>query len=176
MRDLENLRRALASFREDMWLPFEDSIGCIKLDIANAMIDREKLKRELDSSIKDPDFDWIKLAGDTRLLISPSDYTNIEVLNYVKWLIKDYLFPERVISESRINKLYLDTIIVLKEYANNDGWLDSYQLYDILKLNKDYHAFEYYNLWKLDFSKEIERKPYPSKDRALGRLRYKVRK
>ena len=158
---------------EDMWLPFEDSIGSINLDIENGMIDKEKLKNEFKESVANFSFDWVQLATDTQLLISPSDYSNIEICNYVKLLIQDYLFPEQVMSESNVRKLYADILDILKNDLDSGKWIGSYQLDEILKANSHYSDFEYYNFWKLDFSKEIERKPISGKDREIGFLRYK---
>lgn len=173
MNNLENLRRALGAFMEDMWLPFEDSIGSINFDVENGMIDKEKLKNEFKETVANVSFDWVQLATDTQLLVSPSDYSNIEIFNYVKWLIQDYLFPEQVISESNVRKLYVDILNILKSSSDIGEWIGSYQLYDTLKANSDYCDFEYYNFWKLDFSKEIERKSISGKDREIGYLRYK---
>lgn len=136
MSNLENLRRALGAFMEDMWLPFEDSIGCVNLDIENEMIDKEKLKNEFRDSVADPSFDWKQLAIDTQLLISPNDYSNIEICNYVKWLMQDYLFPEQAISESYISKLYIDTVNILKDSSDSEEWINSYRIYNTLRLNK----------------------------------------
>jgi len=173
MNNLENLKRALGAFMEDMWLPFEDSISFINLDIENGMIDKEKLKKEFKESMGNVSFNWEQLATDTQLLVSPNNYSNIEICNYVKWLIQDYLFPKQVMSESNVKKLYTDTLSILKHSSDTIGWIEAYQLYASLKTKSDYYDFEYYNFWKLDFNKEIERKSILGKDREIGYLRYK---
>ena len=170
----ENLVRALGSFMEDMWIPLEDSYGLIDQDVKNSMIDQLKLKAEFKACVEDPGFDWIKLASDAQLLISPNDYSNLEICNYVKSLLQDYLYPEHTMSETDIQKLYVDIINILKDFSDSEGWMGSYPLYEILISNKEYMDFDYYNLWKLDFARDIERKPIPGKDREIGYLRYKV--
>ena len=79
MNKLENLKRVLSTFREDLWLPFEDSIGCINVEIDNGTIKQEKLKEEFNNSINNSHFNWLELARETQLLISPDNYSNIEI-------------------------------------------------------------------------------------------------
>ena len=75
--------------------------------------------------------------------------------------------------ESDIIKLNKDTIDLLKNYSDQNKWMSSYQLYDIIKQKDYYSDLEYYNLWNLDFSKELEQRFIENKDIEIGDLRYR---
>ena len=175
MKEYNNLLRTLGAFMEDLWLPYEDSIGCVNTEIENGVIDKEKLLCEFKNSVNDPNFNWIQLAQETQLLISPNDYSNIEICNYVKWLLQDYLYPEKVLTENEIQQLGKDVEDVLKKHFINEGWMFSYELYKILK--SKCIDFEYYNLHKINYqSFSIEGRFLAKKDREIGYLRYNEKK
>ena len=170
MNKNETLHRALSAFMEDLWLPFEDSIGCIENEIKKKSINRNQLIEEFETVINDDNFNWQNLAKDSQLLITPEAYENFEIRNYVKWLLQDYLFPEKQLKPSLIQELNDDVQIILKKSENDNTWMFSYDLYNVLKTEGKYQKLEYYNLWKLNF-KNIERRSIINKDREIGFLK-----
>jgi hypothetical protein len=166
---MKNLKLALSKFSEDLWIPFEDSIGCIDLAINGDMIDKSQLINEFSIAISDKSFDWIQLATESALLLNPLAYSNIEICNYVKWLLSDYLYPEKRLTDITISKIRLVAIKILQDIDINDGWLFSYELFE--ELQKKIPSLEYYNLWDLiDNSMEIRR--IKSKEREIGFIKY----
>lgn len=175
-RKYENLILALANFAEDWWLPYEDCIGCLNTSIKGGMIELSELKKDFSEVISIQSFDWHHLAKESQLLIEPEAYTDIEIANYVKCLLSDFLFSENALDSNKIGLLSSDVAKALQNHDTNDCWMFSYALYDELKKSKMYENLEYYNLWKIDFSKyNIEIKSIENKDREIGYLRYSNR-
>ncbi len=113
------------------------------------------------------------LQKNDELLENPNIYTKLELTNYIKEWIWDFLLEDKQLSEEKITDLSKSVIEVLKGYSAEAGWLFSYDLYDKLLEKAEWKDLEYYNLWKIDFS-NIERKlENNEKDREIGFLRYK---
>ncbi|KOY84540.1 hypothetical protein AD998_20315 [bacterium 336/3] len=165
---INNLKSALTAFMEDMWIPFEDSLGIIDHEFSSEK--KENLKTEFIEATVNQDFDWLRLAKDTLLLIEPESYSNLEIKNYVKFLLQDYLFPEQKISNEAINAL--KNIIINIFHQKPDNWIYSYDLYNFIIKEEAFKDIDYYNLWKIPFQKlNIERKPIESKEREIGFLK-----
>lgn len=173
-RKNENLILALAKFSEDWWLPFEDSIGLINTAIHGGMINKGDLENEFLESVSNENFNWNDLAKESQLLIAPDLYSNVEISNYVKFLLSDYLFPQKILSLDEIQSLNKEVKNILKNYSSDNGWMFSYDLYEELKRNEQFKNLEYYHLWKVPFYNiGIERKPVNNKDKEIGYLKFK---
>src|SRR6218665_1334327 len=173
----DELAKTLVWFAEDMWLPFEDSLSIISRRINDNLISREALKSQFSEAINDESFDWVNASKESQLLIEPEAYSNIETKNYVQCLLQDYLFPEKILSNERIELLNSAVQNILKEYVLNDGWMYSYDLFEALKKEEPFKDLENFNLWKISFL-IVQRKPilcfqFENKDREIGYLRYK---
>lgn len=172
-RNYENLILALAKFAEDWWLPYDDSIGMISNAISNGMISKEDLVKNFIEVINDVNFDWINLARESQLLIMPEAYTNVEIKNYAKLLLYDYLVPKKIIPKKKLDDLNVTVENLLQKYTSNDGWVLAYDLFDELKKQDKFINLEYYNLWKLPFIKRrILQRSIENKDREIGYLKY----
>lgn len=170
---MKNLINALAAFMEANWLPYEDSIGSINWSITNSTINKEKLISEYLVVISKENFDWRNLAIECQLLIAPENYSNEDIKNYVKFLLHDYLFPEKILKEEQVEKLNFAIENILKKNKTNDDWVLAYDVFEELKKEEQFKELEYYNLWKLPFTKKrILRKHIVDKDREIGYLRY----
>ena len=171
-RKHENLILALAKFAEDWWLPHNDSIGMLATAIDNLMINKQDLINDFIETTNDVNFDWISLATESPLLISPENYSNEDIKNYVKFLLQDYLFPERRLTEQEIEELNLSVENILKA-NNSDEWMLAYDVFEELRKHEQFKQLEYYNLWKLPFvKKRILQKYIEGKDREIGYLKY----
>ena len=172
-RNYENLILALAKFAEDWWLPYNDSINMLSNAINNGMINKGDLVRNLIEAINDVNFDWINLAKESQLLIIPEAYTNVEIKNYVKLLLYDYLVPEEIITKEKLDDLNMAVENLLQKHISNSGWILAYDLFDELKKQDQFIDLEYYNLWKLPFiKKRILQRSIEDKDREIGYLKY----
>jgi hypothetical protein len=161
-------------FGEDLWLPFEDSIGCVNLALRNGMIDKTLLVKEFSNAIAKEDFDWIQLAKESTLLLNPVHYSNFEISNYVKYLLWDYLDPTQIWTAAQIAALRYEAISILQKYESNNGWMFSYHLREQLKMRQPFQQLEYYHLWKLPCRiLKIELKSIEEKEREIGYLRYR---
>jgi hypothetical protein len=169
----ENLKRALGSFMEDWWLPYSDSIGMLTAAIDNLMINKQDLINDFIETTNQVNFDWISLATESQLLIIPENYSNEDIKNYVKFLLQDYLFPERRLTEQEIEGLNLFVENILKANSSINEWMLAYDVYEELKKHQQFKQLEYYNLWKLPFVKNrIIQKYVEGKDREIGYLKY----
>jgi len=171
MEDLKNLTRSLSAFREDFWLPFECSIGIIQNEINTGIINFTELKNEFEDCINNTNFNWLQLAKKTKLFIEPNNYSNIEICNYVKWLLYDYIFPDRILKDEYISELLQEIIKIFEEHFALNDWVKSYVIYEILISKDRFRNLEYYNLWKMDFRKFFEQKQIGDKEREIGFLR-----
>ncbi|MDR1154870.1 MAG: hypothetical protein LBL04_09160 [Bacteroidales bacterium] len=172
---VKNLSLAATAFLEEWWLPYIDSFSMLGRQIKEGTINKEYLKDEFLSAINDKDFDWMVFAKESHLLMNPANYTNIEICNYVKFLFFDYLFPEKKLSNEQLNHLGKEIACILRisENKDNDDWVFSYDLYDMLKKQKIFKDLEYHNLWNVPYrSFQIELKSIENKDREIGFLRY----
>ena len=157
---LENLKTSLFLFQEEMDLDDHQRYDLLQGNITGGFLDLANLKIELKEADSDERFDWVSLACDTSLLINPADYEGYEVKNHIKMWLWDYLFPEVSMRDDQIRQMRKDVADVLLPYKKNEGWMLSYDGYNVLKRNPTYQYFEYYNLWKLDFcDSDIERRP-----------------
>ncbi|MFV8354175.1 hypothetical protein ACNQGB_13840 [Flavobacterium sp. XS1P32] len=173
MKSLTNLINALAAFMEANWLPYEDSIGSVNWSITNGTINKEKLVSEYLAVTSELGFDWKNLSTESQLLITPENYSNEDIKNYINFLLQDYLFPEKAMADKEIENLSGAVERILGEYKLNDGWMYSYDLFDELKKQELFKNLEYYNLWKLPFvKKRILQKCIENKDREIGHLKY----
>lgn len=176
MKNKKNLIAVLSSFSFDSGLDNTQIFGMLEISIKNGVVDLHELKKELDESILG-DCDWVELAVQTNLLEEPNLYKNNELINYIKVLLWDYLYPENMLTTGQIDQLKKNVTAILQEFSENEGWMFSYDLYKTLKENEEYYDFEYYNLWKLNFyNSNIERKPIEEKYQEIGYLRYKENK
>ncbi|WP_422091803.1 hypothetical protein [Tenacibaculum ovolyticum] len=174
MNDLKNLTRSLGVFMEDLWIPFSDSIGIIQGEVKTGVISFPELRNEFEYCIHKTDFNWLQLAKDTQLLIEPNNYSNVEICNYVKWLLYDYIFPDKILKNNYIVKLSQEVIKILEERFEPNDWVSSYTIYDILILKSDFNNLEYYNFWKIEFGKIIELKQVKGKEREIGFLKRRI--
>ena len=167
------LTNTLVWFAEDMWLPFNESLNIVKRRTNEGLIRRNNLEAEFLKAIQDDNFDWKVLATESQLLMTPENYSNEEIKNYVKFLLHDYFFSEKIMADKDIEKLNGVVESILGEYKLNEGWMHSYDLFDKLKKQECFKNLEYYNLWKLPFvKKRILRKSIENKDREIGYLKY----
>jgi hypothetical protein len=172
-RNYKNLILALAKFAEDWWLPYNDSISMLSNAIDNGMISKGDLVKNFIEAINDVNFNWADLAKESQLLIMPEAYTNVEIKNYVKLLLYDYLVPEKIITKEKLDSLNITVENLLQKHISNDGWILAYDLFDELKKQDQFIDLEYYNLWKLPFIKRrILQKYIENKDREIGYLKY----
>ncbi|MBF4516604.1 hypothetical protein IRZ71_09620 [Flavobacterium sp. ANB] len=175
-RNNENLILALAKFAEDWWLPYNDSISMLSNAIENGMISKRDLVKNLIEAINDVNFDWIDLAKESQLLIIPEAYTNKEIKNYAKFLLYDYLIPEKIITKEELDNLNIAVENLLQKHTSNDGWILAYDLFDELKKQDQFVDLEYYNLWKLPFiNRQILQRSIQDKDREIGYLKYNTK-
>jgi len=130
--------------------------------------------QEFSEAINDENFDWVNASKESQFLIEPETCSNVEIKNFVQCLLQDYLYPEKILSNEKIELLNGSAQHILKEYVLNDGWMYSYDLFEELKKEEPFKDLEYYNLWKISFDKlNIEIKPIENKDIEIGYLRYK---
>lgn len=60
---------------KDMWLPYEDSYSMITRDLKDNEILLRSLITGFIEAVNDPKFNWIDLAVESQLLISPDNYS-----------------------------------------------------------------------------------------------------
>jgi len=172
-RKYENLILALSKFAEDWWLPYKDSYNMLDLAIKNGMINKHELLCDFSMVMNDNDTHFIDLANQSQLLIAPEKYSNEDIKNYVKFLLQDYLFPEKAMTDEEIENLTFATENILKNSKSNDGWVLAYDVFKELKKRDDLKYLEYYNLWKLPFAqKRISQRYVENREREIGYLKY----
>ncbi len=175
INNFPNLIRSLSLFDIESGLDNEQVFYFFEKSISNEIINIENFKTEFQNAVKDISFDWIAMAIQSNILTNPENYSNLEIINYIKGLMWDYLYPKQKLSEKTIIKLNIDVVIILKNYIYNSGWIFSYDLFDLLKKQSEWKDLEYYQLWNINFSENnIERKlKNNEKDMEIGFLRYK---
>jgi len=146
MMDYQHLKGALIWFAEDMYLPLEDSLGCIEVAFNAGTITEGELKQEYLAATSHPDFDWLQMAKETTLLINPDNYTNSEIQHYIQWLLQDHLFPEERMPDRQFDLLVHSVMDVLGVYTENGGWMPIDELYNTLKSFRLFHNLEFYEL------------------------------
>jgi len=124
MKNYKNLINILTAFMEDMWIPYEDSYSMINRDLKDNEILLKSLVTEFKEAVNESNFNWIDLAIESQLLISPDNYSNKEIKNYVQFLLQDYLVPEKTMTKEEI--LALDNEV--QKYLKNmkmivDGYI-----------------------------------------------------
>ena len=176
----ENLLRVLSAFMEDLWLPYEDSLGSISVEIKGGMIDKEVLKQELQTAIDDPDFDWKGLARESQLFMSLEEYKNEEVREHVQNLLTLFIYPELGLTDNQKDTFEQALVNVLKSKETvNDGWMTSSELLELVNRMEPSLNAQSYHLWQLYLDKilynklSVERRIKDNKDRFIGYLRYK---
>ncbi len=171
----KNLIAALQPYQEELDLDDKQRLDWLQDNVEGGFVNIEHLKLELEEVLSDSSFDWIGFAESNSLLLSPSLYEHEEIANYVKFVLMDFLYPEKQLTSDQVDNLRKDVATILQKSSKNDGWLFSYVLYDALKENEQHQDLEYFNLWKLNFyNSDIERKPIEEKYQEIGYLRYKV--
>lgn len=140
------LSGALSSFLEAHWLPFKDSMNSLKDSIKRGLIDIDILRKDFNDVMEDDSFNWVEFANESQLLIAPEHYTDIEIKNYVKALLMDFLFPEKAISDEERKTLIQNVELLLKNHTENGGWMFSYDIFNRLKESEAYKNLEYYHL------------------------------
>lgn len=168
-----SLIKVLTAFMEDMWLPYEDSLSIINREVSADEALRRKLIYDFIETTNDEAFNWNSLAKESQLLITPENYSNEDIKNYVKFLLQDYLFPEKALTNAEIEQLNLAVEDILKSNNSNNEWMLAYDVFNELKKQEQFKQLEYYNLWKLPFvKKRIIQKCVEGKDREIGYLKY----
>ncbi len=172
INNFPNLIKTLNLFNIESGLDNEQVFYFFEKSISNEIIILEDFKTEFQDAVQNISFDWVALAAQSNILINPQKYNRLEIINYVKGLLWDYLFPNQRLSKETISKLNNDVAIFLKNYNN---WIFSYDLHDELLAIKKWKELEYYQLWNINFNEyNIERKlENNEKDMEIGYLRYK---
>ncbi len=166
----KNLILALSGFAEEFWLPFEDSLGSLKIMLASKQINEGALKAELKEALCMLNFDWRGLAKSSSLLLDPDSYEPFEIANYVKFILYEFLFPECKIKNEEKEILEGALVDVLSVNYDSREWMFSYALYYKLKIK--FPGLEYYHLWQVNYEKiKVERKVIVDKEREIGFLR-----
>ena len=172
MEENKNLISALYPFQDNLDLDDDQRHDWLVDNINGNYIGILQLKIELNAALADKCFEWVSFAQNMSLLVSATNYANHEIANFVKFVLMDFLYPEKKIIEDQIKELRTDVITILEGHVENDGWMDSYDLYNALIQHKKYHELEYYNLWKIDlYNQGMERKPIENKYQEIGFLR-----
>jgi len=182
MRDkYNNLILAVSKFSEDLWIPYEDSIGSLNLSIKGGMINRENLVKEFGEAINDSNFNWKQLAKESELFIDVDSHTNEELREHIENLLTLYLHPElELTTEQEILLEHAIVSILKKKFEESQEWLSSVQLLRMVKINPVFSNIGLYHIWDLFLKKilynklPIERKPLEEKERYIGYLRYKL--
>ncbi len=170
----KNLVAALQPYQEGLDLDDEQRLDWLQDNVEGDFVNIEHLKRELEEVLSDNSFDWIGFADTNSLILSPSLYKNEEIANYVKFVLMDFVYPEKELTTGQLEQLRKDVTSILQESYKNDGRLLSYALFDLLKENEQYKDLEYFNLWKINlYNSDIQRKPIEGKYQEIGYLRYK---
>ncbi|MFA0960935.1 hypothetical protein AB9P05_03960 [Roseivirga sp. BDSF3-8] len=173
-KENKNLEAALQPYQEGLDLDDEQRLNWLQDNVKGGFVNVEHLKLELEEALSDSSFDWIGFAESNSLLLSPSSYNNEEIINYVKLALMDFVYPENVLTQEQISKMQIDVVGILNGYSVNEGWMFSYDLYELLKKKENYQDLEYFDLWKLNFYKSnIERRPIVQKYQEIGYLRHK---
>jgi hypothetical protein len=168
----ENLFSALTIFSEEIDLDNDQRFGLLTSNINSGYINFDELKNELNVALSTKEFDWVGLAKRANLLVNVELYNNLELANYIKGWLWDYLYPEKILTESDLEKLAMEVKTLLQKCNENNEWIFSYDVYQTLKNKVEFDDLEYYNFWKIPFTKwRIERKIDNSKDREIGYLR-----
>lgn len=175
-----NLILALAQFAEDMWIPYEDSIGSIEVSAKGGMIDKEKLIREFDSALLDDDLNWVQLATESELFISLDEYENAELKEHVQNLLTLYLHPELELTSEVMSSLEEKILSILESKSNkNEDWVSSKELLSIIRDSPQFSEVANYHIWDFFLKRvlynkvKVERKPIEGKERSVGYFRYK---
>ncbi|MFA0960938.1 hypothetical protein AB9P05_03975 [Roseivirga sp. BDSF3-8] len=176
----KNLIRALSAFREDLWPTYEDSLGSISVEIDGGVIDKKGLEQELQIAVRNPEFDWIKLANESALFMSLENYSNIELREHVQNLLTLYIYPELKLTDGQ-SEIFEQTLVeVLNSNKDvNEGWVTSEKLLELVNEREPFLKAQSYHLWQVYLDKilynklNIERKVKDEKDRFIGYLKYK---
>ena len=144
--EYKGLRKALALFSEEFWLPTEDSLGLLEDKLTNGTLNEDQLKIEYMDAMSQKNMDWIEIAKKTALVIVPEKYTNTELKDYVKLLLQDFLFPAGRMTDRQFNLLAHSVMDVLSVYTKNDGWMPIDELYSTLKSFQLFNNLELYEL------------------------------
>ena len=157
--NFSNLVKTISLFSINSGLCNEQVLYFFNKAVETGIVEIEKLKKEFNIALEDSSFKWIDFATLCDILENPQSYREVEIQNYTKGLIWDYLYPEIKISDEIFLQLSAEIIFILKNYTSNEGWIFSYTLYEMLKKKSDWQNLEYYQLWNINFkSINIERK------------------
>ncbi len=146
---MTDLHKALSIFRHDFDLTRDQNLWSLNREVRSGNISLSGLKNDLIAAVSDPEFDWLALAEETKLLEDSLAYTQIDVLDYVKYLIWEFLFPEYQLDigeESLLRSLVLECV---KAYEKDDGWISYYTLYDCLKLKYQFDHLEFFHMYHI---------------------------
>lgn len=181
MRDkYNNLILAVSKFSEDLWIPYEDSIGSINASINGGAINRKHLLKEFEEAIHDSDFDWKQLAKESELFINVDSHSNEELKEHIKNLLTLYLHPELELTSEQKASLESEIVSALKmRFGTDQEWMSSSELLGTIKTNPEFSNIASYHIWDIFLNGilynklSVERKPFEDKERYIGYLRYK---
>jgi hypothetical protein len=181
MRDkYNNLILAVSKFSEDLWIPYEDSIGSLNLSIKGGIINKENLIKEFEEAINNSNFEWRQLAKESELFIDVNSHTNEELKEHVENLLTFYLYPELELSTEQEISLEQAIVFILKNKSRGgQEWVSLAELLSTISAKPEFSNIGSYHIWDLFLKKilynklPIERKPFDRKERYIGYLRYK---
>lgn len=94
MNKYDILKTVLFPFQENLDLDHEQRYDLFTNNIVNGFVNKDELKSEFQNALSDQNFDWLQLAKESELFIEPEKYTNEEIKEYVKSLIRSYLYEK----------------------------------------------------------------------------------
>lgn len=168
-----NLIEALTIFTYKYDLDINQNLSSLRLSVENGYLDFDKIKEELFESITSESTDWQEIALMSRLIPDVSLYSNEEIKDYVKYLIYDYFFAEKALSESQRILLFVESENILANENNN--WMYSKDILEKLRLIDELRDLDYFRLHDLKFKYlKFEWKYDLNKPYQIGYYRLKV--
>lgn len=134
-------------FSQELELSREESLELFRESLADGVYNLEKLKIEIIQALNDPAFEWVNFAISNRLVWDKDSINEDDVINYIKFYLWDFLFPEKKLEEDTLSILIQDSLEILLSVKNNDGWILLGELYKDLARKIEYANLDYYNMY-----------------------------
>ena len=126
--------------------------------------------KDIKELISDSEYTWLPFEIKHSFLsaFSPIEYTNEDIIYYLKSIVWDYLFPDKIDLE-RLGLIKKECQTLLENKKSNEGWLEEASIVE--SLNLSFPNLDLHELSQVKWDKTVQHKAHYRNPFTLGFIR-----
>ena len=127
----------------------DEGIEYVTQGIKNNIYDIVQIKNEYDEAIIDLSYDWVNFAIKSQMHWDATSYSNLDIINYLKYYLNDIVYPEERIPQVTYEKILEIALDKLQSLPIDNHWIELKELYNHIEKKLNKVELPYYVMYKL---------------------------